>query len=86
MFRFIVRSTILFIFIQGVKQIDYTLSSFFGIIPDDMSSKETRVYDYTKNQVFSQEDYPKVVIALQEAQVIHINIDFEPFNAQLMFN
>lgn len=43
------------------------ISAYFGILPPE-ANWQNRSYEYEKNQVFAKEDYPKVVVALQEAQ------------------
>ena len=49
-------------------QVSDALPSYFGIFIDKDSSILERCYDYSKNQVFDEKDYPKVILALQAAQ------------------
>lgn len=44
------------------------LTSFFGVLNPNQADWEDRSYQYEKNQVFSRDDYPRVVSALQKAQ------------------
>jgi len=49
-------------------QISSDLSSFFGVLPDDVSDAEDRAFDNRKNQMFPKDDWYKVASALQKAQ------------------
>lgn len=49
-------------------QVARDLSAFFGVVPEDYSEWEKRGFDLSHNQVWSTEDWPVLVTALQEAQ------------------
>jgi hypothetical protein len=48
-------------------QVTDVLQAFFGVFPP-ASAFNARVYEYTRNQVYSREDYNRVIKALQVAQ------------------
>mmetsp|Transcript_14298 Transcript_14298/g.21406 ORF Transcript_14298/g.21406 Transcript_14298/m.21406 type:complete len:569 (-) Transcript_14298:197-1903(-) len=50
------------------EQITDKLSAFFGVYPSDYANWEERSFDVSKIQVFSQDDWAPLVVALQEAQ------------------
>ena len=50
------------------EQIDRAVQSYFGVFPSEGSKIYERSYMVDKNQVFSTDDYSKVILALQTAQ------------------
>lgn len=50
------------------EQISSDLSSFFGVLPSDVSDAENRAFDNRKNQVFAESDWKPVALTLQESQ------------------
>lgn len=49
-------------------QITDCFSSFFGVMEDSLKTWQNRSWDYSKNQVYSKEDYVTVIQGLQDAQ------------------
>lgn len=52
----------------SADQIDRAVQSYFGVFPSESSVIYDRSYMVEKNQVFSKNDYSKVILALQAAQ------------------
>lgn len=52
------------------REVDEGLASYFGVFPAsrDRSFADKILYEYSKNQVFSEDDFPKIVQLLQKAQ------------------
>jgi hypothetical protein len=50
------------------KELDDTLTAFFGVLPVNESNFENRSFEFERNQVFAKSDYAPVVAALQAAQ------------------
>ena len=50
------------------KQISDEIPAYFGITIKKQSTLLKRSYDYSKNHIFSQEEYPRLILALQNAQ------------------